>query len=63
MSPYLVSFKLNAFVNEYALEVPLVKKVFALFVLPVPNNPFPKLTPVVPVVILALENTGVLKNF
>jgi hypothetical protein len=56
-------FIFNAFVNEYALEEPLVKKVFALFVLTVPNNPLPKLTPVVPVVILALENTGVLKNF
>jgi len=56
-------FIFNAFVSEYALEVPLVRKVFALFVLRVPSNPFPKLTPVLPVVILVLENTGVLKNF
>lgn len=51
----------NAFVSEYALETPLVNT--ELFVLGVLNKPFPKVTPVVPVVILALENTGVLKNF
>jgi hypothetical protein len=61
-------FTFSAFVSVYALEVPdkcppvplLAKKAFV----PVaPNILFPKSTPVLPVVILVLENTGVLKNF
>jgi len=34
-----------------------------LFTLLLLSKLFPKLTPVLPVVILVLENTGVLKNF
>jgi hypothetical protein len=66
-------FIFNAFVSEYALEVPIptlppvaVKKPFVVFVLPVPvKKPFPKVPPVLPIVLLlkVLENPGDLKNF